>query len=272
MADSPNKKNRTGVAAVFWIVFALIILIAFLVKQDDIVRILKETDFFIYVFGSEPEFIANYEPQEKVDSVIVLTDESPVVDSVDSSDGASETRTLNDDLIGAGDGVVGTLEDSLGKIEDDLDSEKSLDMSVDLSMDQVLFFIVINSDGMVERKEIVRNVSKNNAPLAVSLTALLAGPDLSELEDGYISLIPKGTQLISVSVQDRSAVINFSEEFAFNTYGVEGYLGQLMQIVYTATAFSTIDSVQFLIDGQKSEYLGGEGVWIGTPLNRMNFK
>ena len=44
-----------------------------------------------------------------------------------------------------------------------------------------------------------------------------------------------------------------------------------MQIVYTATEFSTVKSVQFLIDGQKKEYLGSEGVWIGSPLSRTSF-
>ena len=66
--------------------------------------------------------------------------------------------------------------------------------------------------------------------------------------------------------------IETSESFSFNKYGVQGYLGQLMQIVYTATSFSTIDNVQFLIEGQKLEYLGGEGVWIGSPLSRISFK
>ncbi|QTQ17448.1 GerMN domain-containing protein [Treponema parvum] len=67
------------------------------------------------------------------------------------------------------------------------------------------------------------------------------------------------------------AFLNFSEEFEYNPYGVEGYLGQLMQIVYTATSFSTVDSVQFLIEGQKKDYLGSEGVWIGSPLARSSF-
>ena len=43
-----------------------------------------------------------------------------------------------------------------------------------------------------------------------------------------------------------------------------------MQIVYTATEYSTVNSVQILIDGQKKEYLS-EGVWIGSPLSRSSF-
>ena len=64
---------------------------------------------------------------------------------------------------------------------------------------------------------------------------------------------------------------NHEENFLFNKYGVEGIYGQLMQVVYTATAFSNIDSVQFLIEGAKQEYLG-EGVYVGAPLPRSVFR
>ena len=86
-----------------------------------------------------------------------------------------------------------------------------------------------------------------------------------------MSLIPSGSKLIGASVKDGVATLNFNENFEFNTYGVEGSIGQLMQIVYTATEFSTVKSVQFLIEGEKKEYLGSEGQWIGTPLARSSF-
>ena len=80
-----------------------------------------------------------------------------------------------------------------------------------------------------------------------------------------------GTRLLGASVRNGVATLNFSSEFEFNRYGIEGLRGQLQQIVYTATAFQTVESVQFLIDGEKKEYLGSEGVWIGTPLRRSSF-
>ena len=80
-----------------------------------------------------------------------------------------------------------------------------------------------------------------------------------------------GKRLIGASVKNGTATLNFSGEFEFNQYGIEGLRGQLQQIVYTATAFPTVESVQFLVDGEKKEYLGQEGVWIGTPLGRNSF-
>jgi spore germination protein GerM len=134
-----------------------------------------------------------------------------------------------------------------------------------------LFFVNIDSDGSVIRQEVTREIAKNDSPLSETLNTLFKGPTVAESKKGLRSLIPAGTRLLSATVKDGVAVLNLSEEFQFNQYGIEGYLGQLAQVVFTATSFSTVKSVQFLIDGQKKEYLGAEGIWIGTPLSRDKF-
>jgi len=133
-------------------------------------------------------------------------------------------------------------------------------------------FVIIDSDGSITRKEAVRSTTKRDAPLTAAIELLLSGPTIQERNSNYMTLIPSGTKLINAYIKNGVAVLNFSEAFEYNSYGVEGYLGQLMQIVYTATSFSTVESVQFLIEGQKKDYLGSEGVWIGSPLARSSFK
>lgn len=136
-----------------------------------------------------------------------------------------------------------------------------------------LCFVSIGGDGIVSRKEIARVVPKSNSPLTENIKQLLKGPSALESSKSCQTLIPQETRLLSAAVRNGIAFLSFSEEFEFNqAFGVEGYLGQLMQIVYTATEFSTVNSVQFLIEGQKKEYLGSEGVWIGSPLSRASFK
>ena len=130
-------------------------------------------------------------------------------------------------------------------------------------------FVAIDSDGPVVRKEVSRSVHKDS-PMGDALNMLLAGPSASEEKTGCRSLIPSGTRLLSASVKNGVAMLNFSEEFQFNQFGSEGSLAQLMQVVYTATNFSTVKSVQILIEGQKRDYLT-EGVWIGSPLSRNSF-
>ena len=84
-------------------------------------------------------------------------------------------------------------------------------------------------------------------------------------------MIPPDTKLISIEVKNNIPEINLSEDFQFNRYGIEAYQAQLSQIVFTACEYSTVDSVQFLIQGQKKEYLGAEGIWIGSPLSVNSF-
>ncbi|NLX27329.1 MAG: hypothetical protein GXY61_15445, partial [Lentisphaerae bacterium] len=131
--------------------------------------------------------------------------------------------------------------------------------------------VTIDSDGRVLRKEVTRDVPRTDSPLSETLSALFSGPNGAESSRNLRSLIPHGTRLLSASVKDGVATLNLSEEFQFNQFGIEGYLGQLAQIVFTATAFPTVSSVQILIEGQRREYLGAEGVWIGTPLSREKF-
>ena len=99
------------------------------------------------------------------------------------------------------------------------------------------------------------------------IQALIGGPSPEEKSRGLISLIPPNTKILSATVRDDTAYISFSEDFQYNTYGVEGYAGQLRQIVYTATEFPNVKNVQILIEGRRIDFLG-EGVWIGSPLNR----
>lgn len=135
----------------------------------------------------------------------------------------------------------------------------------------VIYWIRIDADGKLIRRTADRMLPKSNTPMSDALEALFKTPVLEEAKKGLRTLIPPGTKLRSAWVKDGIAFINLSEEFQFNQYGIEGALAQLSQVVFTATEFSTVQSVQFLIEGQKKDYLGAEGVWIGTPLSRSSF-
>jgi spore germination protein GerM len=134
-----------------------------------------------------------------------------------------------------------------------------------------LYFIRVDDDGTISRHDVQRTVSVSDSPMTDALEALMAGPDADEISRGFISLIPAGTRLLSAQVRGSTAYLNFNDAFMYNRYGIEGYAGQLKQIVYTATVYPTVKDVQILIDGQKREYLGGDGVYIGKPLSRASF-
>jgi len=135
-----------------------------------------------------------------------------------------------------------------------------------------LFFVTIDADGKVVRREVSRDIPQNDSPLSETLQTLFRGTNAAESAKGLRSLVPPGTKLLAATVKNGVATLNLSEEFQFNQFGIEGYIGQLAQIVFTATAYPTVKSVQILVDGQRREYLGAEGVWIGTPLSRDKFQ
>jgi len=77
--------------------------------------------------------------------------------------------------------------------------------------------------------------------------------------------------LLSAYIQNGIAYLNFNDAFEFNPMGVEGFVAQLQQVVHTAIEFPSVSRVQFLINGKKMNYLGGEGIYIGKPIGPDSF-
>ena len=137
--------------------------------------------------------------------------------------------------------------------------------------DSILYFIVINEDGTTQLRKITRNIKFTDSPLTSTINTLLGGASSSEINNNYISLIPENTKLNKLWITEGTAYMDFNENFTFNSFGREGYIGQLKQIVYSATEFSTVKRVQILIDGKTLNYLGAEGIYIGKPITRDSF-
>jgi spore germination protein GerM len=134
-----------------------------------------------------------------------------------------------------------------------------------------LFFVKISEDGLISRLEVKRSIPVSDSPLTDALNALLSGPSEAEIRAGLISLIPRGTKLLGVTMRGSTAIVDLSDAFMYNLYGNEGFSAQLRQVVYTATSFSSVQDVQVLVEGKKKDYLGLEGIYIGAPLSRNSF-
>ncbi len=297
MAKNENKKNQTGFWLACWILAFLILLIMFLVKQDEIFTTLKTTRCFERLFGKTPSFIENHEVKEKEnkkesendviilntkpESTPVVPKEEKLVEEVEKTDLPKVEKTEATPAE-----EKKTVQPEIAKVEEKKSTQNEVKPVVEKKEEkkvektevkplktsvQKLYFVFIGEDGTLSRKMITRTVEKNDSPLVTNINLLLAGPNQSESNKGYRNLIPAGTKLLSASVRDGIAYLNFNEQFEFNTIGMDGYQAQLMQVVFTATEFSTVNCVQFLIEGQKKDYLGSEGVWIGSPLSRGSF-
>lgn len=278
-------KKKIGFTLIAILAFIIIFLIIFLVKLDDIKYSLKTTGFFTHVFGSEPEFIQNYTPEETLENLNtpVDTNKNPLVFKNEEDLSPVEQQE-----------VTPIDFDNLLNTENEMNQENPLTQDItetdtpntenaeDVAAVAIvepkavettearLFFAEVDSNGSIFRYEEKRSVPKTNSPLTTTINELLLGPSKSDIN--HRSFIPEGTKLLGASVKNGVATLNFSEEFQYNVYGIEGARTQLMQVVYTASVFPTVKSVQILIDGEKKEYLGSEGVWIGTPLTTGNFR
>jgi hypothetical protein len=135
-----------------------------------------------------------------------------------------------------------------------------------------IYFIKFDEEnGVILRTKVSRTLPVTDSPLLDVLNALLRGTTAAEEKQELRSLIPLGTRVLSATVRGSTAYVSFSEDFQFNVNGVEGYVAQLQQLVWTITEFSNVKDVQFLIEGRRVDYLG-EGIRIGSPLSRNNFQ
>ncbi len=131
-----------------------------------------------------------------------------------------------------------------------------------------VFFVNVDENGGVTLKGILRPVYYIDSPLTDTLRSLLQGLSADDVRDGLLSLVPEGTELRGIAIREGTAYIDFNESFRFNSFGSEGYKSQLQQIVFTATEFQTVKSVQFLVNGERISYLGPESPYVGDPLSR----
>lgn len=280
MAD--KKKKRSGFTIACVVLVVLVCFIVFLVKKDTIITNLKETNFFERVFGATPEFVEKHEiPEKEQDTAssskqTVVTEDSTVKIKVETEKKpqpvVEESKLEKQETKSTSEQSTKPASEKEPQSPSTIEKEnkKTDAVTTEVPITELqLCFVEIDSEGSVVRKIVKRSIPKDDSPLSTAIKLLLKGPDASlAAEKNCQSLIPAGTKLLSIKIQNGVAYLDFSEDFEINPFGVEGYNAQLMQIVYTATSFSTVKSVQFLIEGEKKEYLGSEGQWIGSPLSR----
>ena len=115
-----------------------------------------------------------------------------------------------------------------------------------------------------------RTVAETEAVARAALEELLAGPTDEDAEAGLATEIPEGTRLNDVSVADGVATVDLSEEFESGGGSLSMQL-RVSQVVFTLTHFPTVESVEFMIDGQLVEAIGGEGIIVSPPVSRAAF-
>ncbi len=91
------------------------------------------------------------------------------------------------------------------------------------------------------------------------LQFLLAGPQGPIVEAGDTSAIPEGTELLHVARDGSTLEVDLSSEFTSGGGSLSMQM-RVAQIVYMGTQFDGIDTVRILIEGERVDGIGGEGV------------
>ncbi len=136
---------------------------------------------------------------------------------------------------------------------------------------------------------VLRTVPESKATATAALTALLAGPSAKEraARPQIETVIPSGSELLGVEISGGLATVDLSAEFATFTpadawdLGVFELRGRLAQVVYTLTQFTTVDRVNFKLEGKPVKELFGmpspddgssDRIALDTPVTRATYQ
>lgn len=103
-----------------------------------------------------------------------------------------------------------------------------------------------------------------------AIEALVAGPTSSESAQGLSTAVPAGTLVLGLRIDAGTAIVDLSREFESGG-GSFSVIGRLAQVVYSLTEFSSVDRVQFRIDGRQVDVFSNEGLILSPTVTRADF-
>ena len=253
--NSPKKQPeaKITVSAIIWI-FIIVALIAVIFSVLPLAK--KKYD----------EFSANKQTiRESPGRQLTETAQPPVQETPAETPPAEihpETETRQEETVPAG------TENTAALPAEQLPAEGRTDPPPAATVERAVYFMQLDSDGnILQQVRTVRRLVVSQSPLRDSLEALIAGATAEERTRGLESFIPQRSRILSINIRENTAFINFNRDFQYNPLGREGTAAQLRQIVWTATEFPNVRNVQFLIEGERVDYLT-EGINIANPIGR----
>ena len=145
---------------------------------------------------------------------------------------------------------------------------------------------VVNEPTLVP---VLRTVPRSTATATAAMQALLAGPSAKERAalPPIKTLIPAGSKLLGIDIARGLATVDLSAEFASFSpddawdLGSYSLRGRLAQVVYTLTQFTTVNRVNFKLEGKPVKVLFGmpspengssEAVVLDKPVTRATYR
>jgi germination protein M len=104
-----------------------------------------------------------------------------------------------------------------------------------------------------------------------SVAAMLQGPTRPERAAGVGSVVPEGSALLGLTIDNGVATADLSREFESGG-GSASMRMRLAQLTFTLTQFTTVRGVNLAIEGTPVRSFGGEGIVIDGPMTRRTFR
>jgi germination protein M len=116
-----------------------------------------------------------------------------------------------------------------------------------------------------------RIIPKTQQVGAAAMKALIQGPTADEQKAGMVSNLPDGTTFLGLDVASGVATVDLSKEYESGGGSLSMFM-RLAEVVFTLTQFPTVEGVNFKLDGEPIDVLGGEGIIIDHPMSRTDFE
>lgn len=268
------KKKRSHVGCLFWVALILLLVVVFLFNRPKIAQVLKSTGLTSLVtkqtsqpaapkvtripntdIHTKPEITVKPLPGNNPSPKTQPKQPSTPLVQPPGGGGATPRQTAPQQIPSGGTSQPTSPKQTPTKT---------------VARDFQLYYVKVDAQGRPKVAPLEQKIEYVDSPLTKTFDTLLQGVGAGA--NGYQSLIPEGTKLLSASVRDGTAYLDFNDKFRFNSYGVEGYNAQLEQVVFTATQFPTVNRVQILLDGKVRRFLAPEGIAIDRPLDRGSFQ
>ena len=269
-----SHESQSNAIVIFWLVFAIVIIFVFSLNAPTIK---KNFDLFMSRITTSPGMEGDLQEDDYVSGGDVIesgAENTAVSDQIVAIiDNAERSQNAGDTASGQERQTAQDTSDQTQSQPSQTQTEQQTPPPRDntvRTIERTVYFAQIDKDGQILQSKVTRRIPVSETPMMDVLTVMLSGPSVDEINRGVLNLIPRGTRMLNATVRGSTAYISFSEDFLFNTFGVEGYVAQLRQIVWTVTEFSNVNDVQILIEGRRIDYLG-EGIYIGSPISRQSF-
>ncbi|WP_010099037.1 GerMN domain-containing protein [Ornithinibacillus scapharcae] len=128
---------------------------------------------------------------------------------------------------------------------------------------------LLDANGMVAPQSLELPVPESMEVAQQILEYLVKdGPVTSLLPNGFQAVLPSGTEVLGVSIEEGTITVDLSEEF--NEYTAEEEKGIIEAMTFTLTQFDSVDRVKLRVNGKDLSAMPVDGTPIGEGYTRAN--